>query len=190
LHPIENPVEMGSSRLEVAHLIAGDAALKRAYEGLFGALPPLHVEGRFPAAARPVREDPDHGLQRAWSAMTEARAQNAAALIAELDAVFATKPLAEWKPIFDATTDFWWSPVQNLEAVMADPQVHAAGGFVEVPDGDATTLLPNSPADFHGTPASPRWMAPALGQHSDELLRELGKNDSERKALFEKGVVV
>jgi crotonobetainyl-CoA:carnitine CoA-transferase CaiB-like acyl-CoA transferase len=33
-------------------------------------------------------------------------------------------------------------------------------------------------------------MAPALGQHSDELLRELGKNDTERKALFEKGVVV
>jgi hypothetical protein len=29
-----------------------------------------------------------------------------------------------------------------------------------------------------------------LGQHSDEVLRELGKNDNERRALFEKGVVV
>jgi crotonobetainyl-CoA:carnitine CoA-transferase CaiB-like acyl-CoA transferase len=33
-------------------------------------------------------------------------------------------------------------------------------------------------------------MAPTLGQHSDEVLRELGKNDNERKTLFEKGVVV
>jgi crotonobetainyl-CoA:carnitine CoA-transferase CaiB-like acyl-CoA transferase len=33
-------------------------------------------------------------------------------------------------------------------------------------------------------------MAPSLGQHTDEVLRELGKNDGERKALFEKGVVV
>jgi crotonobetainyl-CoA:carnitine CoA-transferase CaiB-like acyl-CoA transferase len=33
-------------------------------------------------------------------------------------------------------------------------------------------------------------MAPTLGQHSDEVLRELGKNDNERLALFEKGVVV
>ena len=80
--------------------------------------------------------------------------------------------------------------MQNLEEVMADPQVRAAGGFVEVPDGDGTTLLPNTPADFHGTPAQPRWMAPSLGQHSDEVLRELGKNETERKALFEKGVVV
>ena len=80
--------------------------------------------------------------------------------------------------------------MQNLEEVMADPQVRAAGGFVEVPDEGGTTLLPNTPADFHGTPAQPRWMAPSLGQHSDEVLRELGKSETERKALFEKGVVV
>jgi len=111
-------------------------------------------------------------------------------LIAELDAVFATKTIAEWREIFDATEDFWWAPVQNLDEVMADPQVRAAGGFVEVPDGDGTTLLPNTPADFHGTPAQPRWMAPALGQHTDEVLAELGKSDTERRMLREKGVVV
>jgi crotonobetainyl-CoA:carnitine CoA-transferase CaiB-like acyl-CoA transferase len=33
-------------------------------------------------------------------------------------------------------------------------------------------------------------MAPSLGQHSDEVLRELGKDDDERKSLYEKGVVV
>jgi crotonobetainyl-CoA:carnitine CoA-transferase CaiB-like acyl-CoA transferase len=118
------------------------------------------------------------------------RAKNAAALIAELDAVFATKSIAEWRQIFDATENFWWAPVQNLDEVMADPQVHAAGGFVAVPDADGATLLPNTPADFHGTPTQARWMAPTLGQHSDEVLRELGKDDTERTALHEKGVVV
>lgn len=30
-----------------------------------------------------------------------------------------------------------------------------------------------TPADFHGTPAAPRFVAPELGQHTDEVLREL-----------------
>jgi crotonobetainyl-CoA:carnitine CoA-transferase CaiB-like acyl-CoA transferase len=148
----------------------------------------LEGERHWPPLARAVGR-PEWLTDPRFATPAE-RAKHAAALIAELDAVFATKPLAEWRPIFDATEDFWWSPVQNLEEVMADPQVRAAGGFVEVPDGDATTLLPNTPADFHGTPASPRWMAPSLGQHSDEVLRELGKDEAERKALFEKGVVI
>jgi crotonobetainyl-CoA:carnitine CoA-transferase CaiB-like acyl-CoA transferase len=148
----------------------------------------LEGERHWPPLARAVGH-PEWLFDSRFATPAE-RAKNAAVLIAALDAVFATKPLTEWKPIFDATEDFWWSPVQNLEEVMADPQVRAAGGFVEVPDGDGTSLFPNTPADFHGTPSQPRWMAPTLGQHSDEVLRELGKNDSERKTLFEKGVVV
>ena len=49
---------------------------------------------------------------------------------------------AEWGEIFDAEVDLWWAPVQSIEDVVADPQVMAAGGFVEVPDGEGTTLLP------------------------------------------------
>ncbi len=117
------------------------------------------------------------------------RAANAAPLIALLDETFATRPLAEWRPIFDATEDFWWAPVQDLDEVMADEQARAAGAFVEVPDGDATTTFPATPADFHGTPWQPRWMAPAHGEHTDEILRELGRSDDELLALREKGVI-
>ena len=39
-----------------------------------------------------------------------------------------------------------------IEDVFADPQAHAAGGFVEVPDGESTTLLPATPVDFDRTP--------------------------------------
>jgi crotonobetainyl-CoA:carnitine CoA-transferase CaiB-like acyl-CoA transferase len=117
------------------------------------------------------------------------RAANAASLIAELDRIFATKPRAEWGRIFDAEQELWWAPVQSADEVLADPQVHAAGGFVEVPDGDSTTLLPATPVDFEATPVAPRSMAPALGEHSDAILAELGRAPAEIAALRAQQVV-
>jgi crotonobetainyl-CoA:carnitine CoA-transferase CaiB-like acyl-CoA transferase len=117
------------------------------------------------------------------------RAANAAELIAMLDEIFATKTREEWGEIFDAEPDMWWAPVQNTDEVMADPQVHAGGGFVEVPDGPTTTRLPSSPVDFGGTPWEPRAMAPERGQHTDEVLAELGRDADAIAALREKGIV-
>jgi crotonobetainyl-CoA:carnitine CoA-transferase CaiB-like acyl-CoA transferase len=117
------------------------------------------------------------------------RAINAAGLIAELDAIFATKTREEWARIFDAEKDLWWAPVQTVEEVLADPQAAAAGAFVEVPDGDSTTLLPATPVDFSGTPWAPRAMAPELGQHTDAILTELGRSPAEIARLREAGVV-
>jgi len=119
----------------------------------------------------------------------KARAENAEELIRELDALFATKTREEWGAIFDAEQDLWWAPVQSLEEVMADEQVHAAGSFCEVPDGGATTLLPATPVDFDATPCEPRWMAPDQGQHTDEILEELGRSGPEVATLRANGVV-
>jgi crotonobetainyl-CoA:carnitine CoA-transferase CaiB-like acyl-CoA transferase len=117
------------------------------------------------------------------------RAKNAAGLIEALDAIFATKTREEWGAIFDAEADLWWAPVNTVEDVLADPQVHASGGFVEVPDEEGTTLLPATPVDFEGTPWVPRSMAPAQGQHTGEVLQEIGRSATEIEALREKGVV-
>ena len=46
-----------------------------------------------------------------------------------------------------------------------------------------------SPADFHGTPWAPRWVAPELGEHTAEVLRELGRSDDQIAAMRERGVV-
>lgn len=70
LEPIENPVEMASSRLQVAHHVADNDALREAYLRTFGQLPELNNLDRFPAAGRPVTSAPDHPHQRAWSAMS------------------------------------------------------------------------------------------------------------------------
>ena len=101
------------------------------------------------------------------------RAVNAVELIRELDAIFATKPLDEWAEVFAAEPDFFWSPINSMDDVLADAQFHESGGIVDVPDGEATTPMVATPADFHGTPWAPRGGAPTLGEHTDEILAAL-----------------
>jgi len=102
-----------------------------------------------------------------------ARAVNAVGLIAALDEIFATRPLEEWAETFASEPDFFWSPINTVEDVVADEQFHAAGGFVDVPDGESSVLMVATPADFRGTPCAPRSTAPRLGQHTEEVLAEM-----------------
>jgi crotonobetainyl-CoA:carnitine CoA-transferase CaiB-like acyl-CoA transferase len=107
-------------------------------------------------------------------ATLRARREHCAALVALLDAVFATRPLGEWAARLDAA-GMWWAPVQTSEEVAADPQATAAGAFVDVPLADGTAARSvASPADFGGTPWWPRAPAPELGQHTEAVLLELG----------------
>jgi crotonobetainyl-CoA:carnitine CoA-transferase CaiB-like acyl-CoA transferase len=101
------------------------------------------------------------------------RAANAVELIGELDEIFAAKPLDDWAKVFAGEPDFFWSPINSIEDVVADDQFHAAGGIVYVPDGDAGAPMVATPADFHGTPWEPRSLAPKLGEHTEEILAEL-----------------
>ncbi len=117
------------------------------------------------------------------------RAKNAAVLIADLDAIFAARSREEWGAIFDAQQDLWWAPVQSVEEVLCDPQVLASGGLVEVPDGLGSSTYPATPCDFLGTPWQPRSMAPAHGQHTDEILAELGRSRDQIAALRARGAV-
>ena len=107
-------------------------------------------------------------------ATLRARRENCAELVALLDAIFATRPLAAWGPILDRA-GMWWAPVQTTEEVVADPQAAAAGAFVDVPlpEGGSARMVA-SPVDFSDTPWAPRTTAPELGQHTEEILLELG----------------
>ncbi len=117
-----------------------------------------------------------------------ARRRNLGELIPALDAIFATRTREEWGVAFDRE-DMWWAPVQTPEEVLADPQVHAGGGFVDVPDAGGTTTMINSPVDYLGTPATPRAMPPELGEHTEEVLTELGRDPTEIARLRADGVV-
>ena len=117
------------------------------------------------------------------------RQAHAEELISMLDEIFATRTVAEWTPLFDAEPDMFWAPVQTIAEVIQDEQAHAAGGFVEVPDGEGTTILPATPVDFHGTPIAHRNMAPERGADSEAVLLELGRTAEQIEALREKGVL-
>lgn len=117
------------------------------------------------------------------------RAVHAGELIALLDAEFATKSLDEWAAIFEQEPEMFWAPVNTPDEIINDPQLRHAGGLVEVPDGYGTTTMIASPADFHGTPWAPRWIAPRLGEHTTDVLAEIGRTDADIDALVASGAV-
>ena len=99
---------------------------------------------------------------------------HAAELIGMLDEIFATRSLDQWADAFAGEPDFFWSPVQTVDDLLADEQFHAGGGLVEVPDRDgATATMVATPVDFAEHVATPRHPAPEVGQHTDEVLAEL-----------------
>jgi crotonobetainyl-CoA:carnitine CoA-transferase CaiB-like acyl-CoA transferase len=148
----------------------------------------LEAERHWPPLARAVGHP--EWIDDSRFATPAARAENAAELIRLLDEIFASRTRSEWGGIFDAEEDLWWAPVQTIDEVLADPQVLAAGGLVEVPDGEGTTLLPATPVDFGETQWAPRCMAPSHGQHSAEVLAELGRSEQDVAGLRERGIVV
>lgn len=103
------------------------------------------------------------------------RAANRVELIAQIDEVFATADRASWAARFDAEADFFWAPVNSVSDFLADPQIEYAGVLVDVPERHGIVREINSPVDFHGTPAAPSRGAPALGEHTAEVLAEIGR---------------
>jgi crotonobetainyl-CoA:carnitine CoA-transferase CaiB-like acyl-CoA transferase len=60
-----------------------------------------------------------------------------------------------------------------VDELLADRQFHAAGGLVEVPSEEGTWTMLATPADFDIHRWAPRFRAPLLGEHTDEVLAEL-----------------
>lgn len=85
-------------------------------------------------------------------------------------------------------------PVLSRSEIIANPQVAASNALVTSPHPEwGSTLLPRPAAQFSGTPS---WtgsapLAPRLGQHSAEVLRqELGLSTEDVAALMKAGVIV
>jgi crotonobetainyl-CoA:carnitine CoA-transferase CaiB-like acyl-CoA transferase len=114
----------------------------------------------------------------------KARRANAAQLVDILDAAFAEHDLDHWRKKLDAE-DMIWAPLMKPADVAKDPQAIAAGAFVEVPehDGNGTYLAPASPIRFPGANDGPKGPAPALGEHTLAVLRDLGYSEAEIEKL-------
>jgi crotonobetainyl-CoA:carnitine CoA-transferase CaiB-like acyl-CoA transferase len=116
------------------------------------------------------------------------RGLNAPALVDELDKVFATKDLDEWGQAFDRE-NVWWAPVNSISDVVNDPVAQEAGAFIDVPGPEGPIQGVATPADFYGTPWQPQGYVPELGQHTEEILLELGYDWDTIVALKEGSVI-
>jgi alpha-methylacyl-CoA racemase len=102
----------------------------------------------------------------------------------EWAALFATRPRDEWCRLLEAS-DACVAPVLDWDEAPRHPHLAARGTFVE----HAGTVQPGPAPRFSGTPTSLRRPPPHPGQHTDEVLRELGRTPDDVARLRAEGAV-
>ena len=106
-----------------------------------------------------------------------------------LVAVFAERPRDEWTGVL-AHEDTCVAPVLDLAEAFADPNVRARGVVAEVTLSDGSPFVRvGAAAVLSATPAAPGAGAPGLGEHTEEVLAELGRSTEEIADLRARGVV-
>jgi len=102
-----------------------------------------------------------------------ARVRNRDVLIDEMQAIIATRPASEWLSALEAAA-VPCAPVRTLDEVFASPE--GAAAVVDVPDPVRGVLrLVSSPVRVDGATAPVRLPPPRLGEHTDDVLRELDR---------------
>jgi crotonobetainyl-CoA:carnitine CoA-transferase CaiB-like acyl-CoA transferase len=108
---------------------------------------------------------------------------------AELQKLFLTKTREEWFD-FLAKADVCVGKVYDVPEVFADPQVRHRQMAVELEHPVAGKVTQAGVAvKLSDTPGSIRSFAPSLGQHTEEVLRDLGYSNAKIAELREKQVI-
>ena len=119
----------------------------------------------------------------------EARGKHARELVALLDQRFLDKTRDEWERILKEEGCIF-TPIQTPQEVTDDSQALANRYFIDAdhPTWGSTKMV-GFPWDFSETPAAWRREAPGLGQHTEEVLTELGYRKEEIGNLRAEGVI-
>ncbi len=122
-------------------------------------------------------------------ATIDVRVGNMAELIAIFDGIIAQQDLAYWVRVL-TEHDIPFSPIFNYADVAKDPQMDAAGVFVEVEHprfGRFRTI--DSPFTVEGSSKVKPGPAPALGEHTRQVLAQMGYPEEKIQELLRKGIV-
>jgi crotonobetainyl-CoA:carnitine CoA-transferase CaiB-like acyl-CoA transferase len=160
------------------------AAMYACADGRWFLLVMLSEDRQWPSLARAIgREDL---LEDPRFLTSPLRRANATALLGILDAVFAAHPLTHWRPILDAA-GLTFGLIGTTDEAAIDDQARAAGMLPAFAGSDLHTI--DSPLHIDGAPKSPPRLAPAVGQHSRDILAEAGIPAPEIDRLLAAGVV-
>src|SRR5690242_16129402 len=108
-------------------------------------------------------------------------------LYGEVGAVAVTRTNAEWLADLDRLNIPAMS-VNSLESLLHDPHLEAVGFWQTVDHPtEGRMRLPGLPASYGKTPGAIRRLPPRLGEHSAEVLREIGLGEDEVAALLASG---
>ena len=130
-----------------------------------------------------------HLLSDPRFAEDEPRRANRPILIKLLDEVFETRTSDEWMEIF-IDKGLMFCPVQHVAEIQNDPQALANRYMVDFQDPYLGTLrIPGYPIHFSANTAGTRSLAPSLGQHTTEILQELGYSSQEIELLKRDSVI-
>jgi crotonobetainyl-CoA:carnitine CoA-transferase CaiB-like acyl-CoA transferase len=102
---------------------------------------------------------------------------------------FRERTTAEWIAALDAV-DVPCAPCNFPEEIFNHPHVVANDLMAQYEHPVVGPLrMPRHPARLSGTPVTEPAPPPVLGQHCEEVMRELGYPDEEVRLLFEAGVL-
>lgn len=109
--------------------------------------------------------------------------------IDELFATFASKTCGEWKEILRAG-DIPFSVAYKWQEILEDPQANAVGAFYDVtcPNGQVRKIT-HTPVRIDSEGEIDGRVAPLIGEHSIEVLKEIGYDDEKIDAMLESGAL-
>ena len=117
------------------------------------------------------------------------RSKNRAALTVELEKPLVTRTSADWVATLNAA-GVPCGPILNVKEVFEDPQVRHLEMATTVKHPRLGELqVQNLPVTLSRTPGAVRTPTPEMGQHTDEVLGELGYSADDIAALRRNGVV-
>lgn len=94
-------------------------------------------------------------------------------LVGQLDATFGSRPLAEWREKL-ATFSGVWAPLQTFAELHDHPQIDPNGMMTTIENEAGRFRVVAPPMRFDESTVTPKWAAPEVGQHTEEVLLELG----------------